>query len=84
MSVLPIFRTSTSIITTNLLAGWLWVLFWESIGGEENKDTSFISILVLIYQSSVTEKREKEWPLLQFGIVFVSGMITVVCIEVYF
>ncbi|XP_049868320.1 sodium-dependent nutrient amino acid transporter 1-like [Pectinophora gossypiella] len=68
--------TSTLVITTNVIAGWLWVLFWELTGGEGNKDTSFISILVLIYQSSISEKRTKEWPLLAFGAVFVSGVIT--------
>lgn len=41
-------------------------------------DRSFLSILVLIYQSSVTGKRLKEWPLLAFGIVFLSGIITLV------
>lgn len=62
----------------NIFAGWLWVLMWESIGGSAPKDTSFISILVLIYQSSVTERRDKEWPLMAFGVVFLSGVITVV------
>ncbi|KAJ2950203.1 hypothetical protein O0L34_g11564 [Tuta absoluta] len=68
--------TSTLIISTNVIAGWLWVLFWVSITGEGNKDDSFVSILVLIYQSSVSEKRPKEWPLIAFGLVFVSGIIT--------
>lgn len=63
---------------TSIFAGWLWVLLWESIGGTGRKDTSFISILVLIYQSSVSERRHKEWPLLAFGVVFVSGIISVV------
>ncbi|CAH0750428.1 unnamed protein product [Diatraea saccharalis] len=68
--------TSMSIITTNLLSSWIWVLIWESIGGTSKKDTSFIAILVLIYQSSVSEKRTKEWPIISFGIVFISGIIT--------
>ncbi|KAM3963663.1 sodium-dependent nutrient amino acid transporter 1 [Aphomia sociella] len=67
---------STSVIITNLLSGWLWVLMWESIGGDGKKDTSFIAILVLIYQSNVTDRRTKEWPMIAFGIVVVSGMIT--------
>lgn len=62
----------------NIFAGWLWILMWESIGGSGQKDKSFISILVLIYQSSVVEKREKLWPLLAFSMVFVSGVITMV------
>lgn len=69
--------TSALLIMTNIFAGWLWVLLWESIGGTGRKDTSFISILVLIYQSSVSERRNKEWPLLAFGVVFCSGIISV-------
>ncbi|CAH0714608.1 unnamed protein product, partial [Brenthis ino] len=69
--------TSTFISMTNLLTGWLSVFMWQSIGGEETKDNSFIAILVLIYQSSISEKRSKEWPLLAFAIVFISGIITV-------
>ncbi|CAK1540709.1 unnamed protein product [Leptosia nina] len=68
--------SSTFIIISNLLSGWLCVFMWESIAGEGNKDKSFIAILVLIYQSSVAEARSKEWPLLAFAIVLVSGMIT--------
>ncbi|CAH2991093.1 unnamed protein product [Chilo suppressalis] len=68
--------TSMSIITINLLSSWIWVLIWESIGGTTIKDTSFVAILVLIYQSSVSEKRTKEWPLIAFAIVFISGVIT--------
>ncbi|XP_073949768.1 sodium-dependent nutrient amino acid transporter 1-like isoform X2 [Choristoneura fumiferana] len=68
---------SIMIIIVNLIAGWLWVFMWESIGGESIKDTSFISILVLIYQSSVTGRRDKEWPLLAFGMVLISSIITV-------
>lgn len=56
------------------------MFLWQSIGGEGDKDTSFIAILVLIYQSSVSEKRSKEWPLLAFGLVLVSGIVTVVSI----
>ncbi|XP_034826867.1 sodium-dependent nutrient amino acid transporter 1-like isoform X1 [Maniola hyperantus] len=69
--------TSTFVTITNLLSGWLSVFLWQSIGGEGVKDTSFIAILVLIYQSSVSEKRSKEWPLLAFALVLVSGIITV-------
>ncbi|XP_047530168.1 sodium-dependent dopamine transporter-like isoform X1 [Vanessa atalanta] len=69
--------TSTFVTITNLLSGWLSVFMWQSIGSEGNKDSSFIAILVLIYQSSVSEKRSKEWPLLAFGIVLISGIITV-------
>ncbi|KAJ8730597.1 hypothetical protein PYW08_002010 [Mythimna loreyi] len=69
--------TSALVIMTSIFAGWLWVLLWESIGGNNRKDTSFISILVLIYQSSVSERRNKEWPLLAFGVVFFSGIISV-------
>ncbi|KAL0852522.1 hypothetical protein ABMA27_002255 [Loxostege sticticalis] len=69
--------TSMSIITTNLISSWVWVLIWESIGGSSRKDTSFAAILVLIYQSSVSEKRSKEWPLFGYGLVFLSGIITV-------
>ncbi|KAH9644123.1 hypothetical protein HF086_015453 [Spodoptera exigua] len=69
--------TSALIIMTNIFAGWLWVLLWESIGDTGRKDTSFISILVLIYQSSVSERRNKEWPILAFGVVFFSGIISV-------
>ncbi|XP_063536150.1 sodium- and chloride-dependent glycine transporter 2-like [Cydia strobilella] len=68
--------TSIMIIIANLITGWLWVFLWESIGGEGTKDTSFVSILVVIYQSSVAEKRSKEWPILAFGIVVLSGIIT--------
>lgn len=71
-------RTSTFVTITNLITGWLSVFMWQSIGSEDNKDSSFIAILVLIYQSSVSEKRSKEWPLLAFGIVLVSGIVTVV------
>ncbi|CAH0581549.1 unnamed protein product [Chrysodeixis includens] len=69
--------TSALVIMSNIFGGWLWVLMWESIGGSGRKDTSFISILVLIYQSSVSERRNKEWPILAFGVVFISGIITV-------
>ncbi|XP_075974633.1 sodium-dependent nutrient amino acid transporter 1-like isoform X2 [Anticarsia gemmatalis] len=69
--------TSALVIMANIFAGWLWVLMWESIGGDTQKDRSFISILVLIYQSSVSERRDKEWPLLAFGVVFLSGVVTV-------
>ncbi|XP_045768654.1 sodium- and chloride-dependent GABA transporter 1-like isoform X2 [Maniola jurtina] len=69
--------TSTFVTITNLLSGWLSVFLWQSIGGAGDKDTSFIAILVLIYQSSVSEKRSKEWPLLAFALVLVSGIITV-------
>ncbi|XP_021186294.3 sodium- and chloride-dependent neutral and basic amino acid transporter B(0+) isoform X1 [Helicoverpa armigera] len=69
--------TSALVIMTSIFSGWLWVLLWESIGGNGRKDTSFISILVLIYQSSVSERRNKEWPLLAFGVVFFSGIISV-------
>lgn len=64
----------------SMFGGWLWVLLWESIGVGGQKDNSFISILVLIYQSSVTERRSKEWPLIAFGIVLFSGIITIVSI----
>lgn len=66
------------IIIVNLIAGWLWVFMWQSIGGESTKDTSFISTLVLVYQSSMTGRRDKEWPLIAFGMVLMSGIITVV------
>ncbi|KAJ0175786.1 hypothetical protein K1T71_008945 [Dendrolimus kikuchii] len=69
--------TSASVIMISMFAGWLWVLLWESIGGGVQKDNSFISILVLIYQSSVTERRSKEWPLIAFGVVLFSGIITI-------
>lgn len=69
--------TSASVIMISMFAGWLWVLLWESIGGGGEKDNSFISILVLIYQSSVTERRSKEWPLIAFGVVSFSGVITI-------
>ncbi|XP_045515272.1 sodium-dependent nutrient amino acid transporter 1-like isoform X1 [Pieris brassicae] len=68
--------TSTFLVITNLLTGWLSVFMWESLAGEGTKDKSFIAILVLIYQSSVTEARSKEWPLLAFAIVLISGVIT--------
>ncbi|XP_045495157.1 sodium-dependent nutrient amino acid transporter 1-like isoform X1 [Colias croceus] len=67
---------SVLIILTNLVSGWLCVFMWESITGDGNKDKSFIAILVLIYQSSVSEHRTKEWPLIAFGVVLVSGIIT--------
>lgn len=63
---------------SNIFAGWLWVLMWESISSEGAQDTSFISILVLIYQSSVTERRHKAWPLLALALVLLSGVISVV------
>lgn len=69
--------TSTFIAITNLLTGWLSVFMWQSIGGGGAKDSSFIAVLVLIYQSSVSEKRSKEWPLLAFAVIFISGVITV-------
>ncbi|XP_060803757.1 sodium-dependent nutrient amino acid transporter 1 isoform X2 [Amyelois transitella] len=68
--------TTTSVIVTNILSGWIWILVWESILGEAKTDTSFISILVLIYQSNIG-RRMREWPMLAFGLVVVSGMITV-------
>ncbi|VVC97203.1 unnamed protein product [Leptidea sinapis] len=52
-------------------------MMWESIAGTADKDKSLLAILVLIYQSSVTEHRTKEWPLLAFGIIFLSGIVTV-------
>ncbi|CAB3255739.1 unnamed protein product [Arctia plantaginis] len=70
--------TSALLIMANIFAGWLWILMWESIGGNGRKDKSFISILVLIYQSSIIEMRDKLWPLLAFGMVFVSGIISMV------
>ncbi|KAL4713597.1 hypothetical protein ACJJTC_016680 [Scirpophaga incertulas] len=68
--------TSLSIIITNLLSSWIWVFVWESVSGTAKKDTSFVAVLVLIYQSSVAEKRTKQWPLLAFGVIFISGVIT--------
>ncbi|XP_030025626.1 sodium-dependent nutrient amino acid transporter 1 isoform X2 [Manduca sexta] len=70
--------TSASVIMTNIFSGWLWLLMWEAIGGHDAKDTTFISILVVIYQSSVSGRRTKEWPLLAFGIIFLSGIVTVI------
>ncbi|CAG9578998.1 unnamed protein product [Danaus chrysippus] len=72
--------TSIFVTITNLVSAWLSVFMWQSISGESNKDTSFVSILVLIYQSSVSEKRSKEWPLLGFGLVLASGIITVLAL----
>ncbi|XP_041988226.1 sodium-dependent nutrient amino acid transporter 1-like isoform X2 [Aricia agestis] len=68
--------TSTFVIITNFLSGWVWVFLWQSINTGSDSDRSFIAILVLIYQSSVAEKRPKQWPLLAFGVVFASGIIT--------
>ncbi|XP_053612531.1 sodium-dependent dopamine transporter-like [Plodia interpunctella] len=68
--------TCTSITITNIMSGWVWILIWESVLGDEKTDTSYISILVSIYQASVG-RRLKEWPMLAFGLVVVSGMITV-------
>ncbi|XP_072938943.1 sodium-dependent nutrient amino acid transporter 1-like isoform X2 [Epargyreus clarus] len=71
---------SIFVVITNLVAGWLWVLFWESIGGSDDKDKGIIAVLILIYQSSVTERRTKEWPILAFVLVFLSGIITVLAL----
>ncbi|XP_014369255.2 sodium-dependent nutrient amino acid transporter 1 [Papilio machaon] len=68
---------STFVIISNTLSGWLWVLFWEFISGSSKKDLGIITILVLIYQSSVSERRAKEWPILAFALVLLSGVISV-------
>ncbi|CAK1600703.1 unnamed protein product [Parnassius mnemosyne] len=68
---------STFVMITNILSGWFWVFFWELISGNNKKDTGFVTILVLIYESSVSEKRAKEWPLLAFALVLLSGVISV-------
>ncbi|XP_011550327.3 sodium-dependent nutrient amino acid transporter 1 isoform X1 [Plutella xylostella] len=61
----------------NFLSSCLWVLFWTSISAADQQDTGFIAVLVLIYQSSLAQKRTKLWPLLAFLVVFVSGILTV-------
>lgn len=70
--------TSACVIMTSIFSGWLWVLLWESIGAESKKNTDFVSILVLVYQSSISERRSKQWPLLAYGVIFLSGIITMV------
>ncbi|XP_068632721.1 sodium- and chloride-dependent neutral and basic amino acid transporter B(0+)-like [Battus philenor] len=68
---------STFVIITNVLSGWFWVFFWEFISGNSKKDLGFVTILILIYQSSVSERRGKEWPILAFALVLLSGIISV-------
>ncbi|CAH2076922.1 unnamed protein product, partial [Iphiclides podalirius] len=67
---------STFVVITNVFSGWFWVFFWELISGNGKRDLGFVTILVLIYQSSVSEKRSKEWPIMAFTLVLLSGVIS--------
>ncbi|XP_047543388.1 sodium-dependent nutrient amino acid transporter 1-like [Vanessa atalanta] len=67
---------SLIFVATNIVASWAAVLFWFAIGGEGDKETGNLAVLMEIYKVSVEKNLSKAWPLLCFAMLTLSGIIT--------
>ncbi|XP_046976679.1 sodium-dependent nutrient amino acid transporter 1-like [Vanessa cardui] len=67
---------SLTFVVTNIVASWAAVLFWFAIGGEGEKETGNLAVLMEIYKISVENNLSKAWPLLCFAMLTLSGIIT--------
>ncbi|CAH0716569.1 unnamed protein product, partial [Brenthis ino] len=69
-------RSTILIVVANIVTSWLGILFWFAIGGDGDKSTSGIAVLVQIYKVAAENNLSTAWPLLTFAMLTLSGVIT--------
>ncbi|CAH2103298.1 unnamed protein product [Euphydryas editha] len=68
--------TALIFVGTNILASWVGALFWFAIGGDGDKVTGSLAVLMQIYKVAVEKNLDTAWPLLCFAMLALSGIIT--------
>ncbi|RVE51529.1 hypothetical protein evm_003799 [Chilo suppressalis] len=68
--------TAIALIGTSIVVNWVGLIFWFSIGGSGNMETSSAAVIEQIYVVAVEKGLSIAWPLVAFAVLILSGIIT--------